>query len=307
MAETQAPQRLKSGKSTSLWLPLLHLGLRPAILCHRVLQIVHLSGKHGSPREKGFQKRREDQFAESDPPVRQVFKNLRSSIKGKAPAVAPSTKVKKMKPITKPRGRSVTPDRSVDENLLNSVCDVLPLLREVGLLKTVKSVCDYSKLLTYEFYCNLNEEIDDLTSKWCMRIFIRGDWYVFGPDVINEYYGLKPVDEDEIIEWDLVAKTLTEGVVTEWPSIDTNALSSSEFTSKFVILHRIALHNWLPSAHFHTVSKTLVGLIFRVGTKMTVDLGKRIFSHMLTLIHPREQKVKLPYPNLICGVLTSKV
>ncbi|XP_019153851.1 PREDICTED: uncharacterized protein LOC109150396 [Ipomoea nil] len=189
-----------------------------------------------------------------------------------------------MKVASKPRGRSVIPDvqnvsestdtsvykpqfvsaiaqdkwsttvrrelivqRSVDENQLNSVCDVLPLLSEVGLLKTVTSICPYSKFLTYEFYCNLNEEIDNLTGEKCQQIFIRG--------------------------------------------------KCSQFTSKFVILHRIALHNWLPSAHFHTVGKTLAALLFRVGTKMTIDLGRLIFYHILTLIHPREQKGLIPMPS----------
>ncbi|XP_019173797.1 PREDICTED: uncharacterized protein LOC109169370 [Ipomoea nil] len=248
-----------------------------------------------------------------------------------------------MKPTTRSRGRSVTLDvqaasdkpdttiykpqfvsataqgkwstmvrrelivqRSVDENQLNSVCDILPLLSEVGLMKTVTSICLYSKLLTYDFYCNLNEEIDNLTGTRCMQIFIRGKWYIFGPNMINEYYDLKGVDEDEITDWDLVARTLTGGQTPVWPTGDIDTLSNSKLTSKYVILHRIALHNWLPSAHFHTVGKQLAALLFRIGTKMSIDLGKWIFYHFLTLIHPREQKVRLPYPNLIFGVLTTQ-
>ncbi|XP_019199722.1 PREDICTED: uncharacterized protein LOC109193315 [Ipomoea nil] len=158
--------------------------------------------------------------AESDPPVQQVFKTLRSSVKNKAPATVSTTATRKMKASTTSRGMSVTPDvqaasdspdttiykpqfvsataqgkwstmvrrelivqRSVDENQLNSVCDVLPLLSEVGLMKTVTSICPYLKLLTYEFYCNLNEEIDNLTGTRWQQIFIRGKWYVFGPDM----------------------------------------------------------------------------------------------------------------------------
>ncbi|XP_019158570.1 PREDICTED: uncharacterized protein LOC109155341 [Ipomoea nil] len=272
-----------------------------------------------------------------------VFKTLRSSVKNKAPATVSTTSTRKMKPTIRSRGRSVTPDvqaasdnpdtsiykpqfvsaraqgkwstmvrrelivqRSVDENQLNSVCDILPLLSEVGLMKTITFICPYSKILTYEFFCNLNEEIDNLSRTRCMQIFIRGKWYVFGPDVINEYYGLKAVDEEEITDWDLVARTLTSGQTPVWPTGDVDTLSSSKLTSKYVILHRIALHNWLPSAHFHTVSKQLAALLFRIGTKMTIDLGKWIFYHFLTLIHPREQNARLPYPNLIFGVLTTQ-
>ncbi|XP_019186029.1 PREDICTED: uncharacterized protein LOC109180785 [Ipomoea nil] len=151
------------------------------------------------------------------------------------------------------------------------------VLSDVGLLKTVTSISPYSKLLTYEFYY-----------------------------VINEYYGLKGVDEEEITDWDLVVRTLTGGQTSAWPTGDIDTLSSSKLTSKYVILHRIALHNWLPSAHFHTVGKQLAALLFRIGTKMSIDLGSWIFYHILTLIHPQEQKVRLPFPNLIFGVLTTQ-
>ncbi|XP_019190738.1 PREDICTED: uncharacterized protein LOC109185210 [Ipomoea nil] len=189
---------------------------------------------------------------------------------------------------------------------MNSVCDILPLLSEVGLLKNVTSICLYSKLLTYEFYCNLNEEIDILTGPRPMQIFIRDKWYVFGPDMINESYGLKAVHEEAITDWNLVAKTVTGGQTDTWPTGEKDYLPSSQLTSKYVILHRLALHNWLPSAHFHTVGKQLTGLLFRIGTKMAIDLGAWIYYHILTLIHPREQKVRLPFPNLIFGVLTTQ-
>ncbi|XP_019154249.1 PREDICTED: uncharacterized protein LOC109150721 [Ipomoea nil] len=254
------------------------------------------------------------QKAKSDPPARQVFKTLRSSVKSKVPMVFPSTTSRKMKVASKPRGMSVTPD-------VQNVPTVVPESPDTSVYKpqfvsetaqdkwstmTVTSICSFSKLLTYEFYFNLNEEIENLTSEKCQQIFIRGKWHVFGPDMINQYYGLKTVEEEEISYWDLVAKTLTGGLVPVWPTGDNDTLFSSQFTSKFVMLHRISLHNWLPSAHFHTVGKILAALLFRVGTKMTIDLGRWIFYHILTLIHPMEQKVRLPYPNLIFGVLTSQ-
>ncbi|XP_019189256.1 PREDICTED: uncharacterized protein LOC109183648 [Ipomoea nil] len=280
---------------------------------------------------------------EANPPIQQVFKTLRSSVKQKGPAaVVPTSSTRKGKPSTRSKGRSITHEvqpvvstdtsiykpqfvtstaqgkwstmirrdlivqRSVDENHMNSVCDILPLLSEVRLLKTVSSICPYSMLHTYEFYCNLSEEIDNLTGPRLMQIFIRGKWYVFGPDMINEYYGLTAVHEKAITNWDSMAKTLTGGQTDTWPSGDKDHLPSSQLTSKYVILHHLALHNWLSSAHFHTVGKQLAGLLFRIGTKMAFDLGAWIYNHILTLIHPREQKVRLPFPNLIFGVLTAQ-
>ncbi|XP_019163178.1 PREDICTED: uncharacterized protein LOC109159531 [Ipomoea nil] len=284
--------------------------------------------------------------SEANPPIQQVFKTLRSSVKQKGPtavqpAAVPTSSTRK-KPSTRSRGRSITPEvqpvkgsdtsvykpqfvspaaqakwstmvrrdlivqRSVDENQLNSVCDILPLLNEVGLLKTVTAICPYSKLLTYEFYCNLNEEIDILTGPRPMQIFIREKWYFFGPDMINEYYGLTTMQEEAITDWNLVAKILTGGQIEAWPTGDKDYLQSSQLTSRYVILHRLALHNWLPSAHFHTVGKHLAGFLFQIGAKMPIDLGNWIYHHILTMIHPREQKVRLPILNLIYGILTSQ-
>ncbi|XP_019170959.1 PREDICTED: uncharacterized protein LOC109166460 [Ipomoea nil] len=192
---------------------------------------------------------------EANPPIQQVFKTLRSSVKQKGhaaapPAVVPTPSTRKGKPsILVPEvgvsllRRDLIVQRSIDENQMNSVCDILPLLSEVGLLKTVSSICLYSKLLTYEFYCNLNEDIDNLTGPRPMQIFIRGKWYVLGPDMINEYYGLSAVHEEAITDWDSVAKTLTGGQTDTWPSGDKDYLPSSQLTSKYVILHRLALHN----------------------------------------------------------------
>ncbi|XP_019197859.1 PREDICTED: uncharacterized protein LOC109191679 [Ipomoea nil] len=193
--------------------------------------------------------------------------------------------------------RDLIVQRSVDENQLNSVCEILPLLNEVGLLKSVTNICPYSKLLTYEFYCNLNDEIEILSGPRPMQIFIRERWYLFGPDMINEYYGLTVVQEDPVTDWNLVARTLTGGQTKSWPTGDKDYLQSSHLTSRYVILHRLALHNWLPSAHFHTVGKLLAGFLFRIGTKMPIDLGKWIYYHILTLIHPREQKGLEPMPS----------
>ncbi|XP_019157352.1 PREDICTED: uncharacterized protein LOC109153912 [Ipomoea nil] len=320
------------------------------------VESVDLSSPHKSEKTGGIhadvdqpekkRKSSEGVKPEENPPIQQVFKTLRSSVKQKGPAVqvtsVPAPSVKKGKPSTRSRGRSINPEvqpveetdpsvympqfvspaaqtkwstlvkrdlivqRSVDENQLHSVCDILPLVNEVGLLKTVTNICPYSKLLTYEFYCNLNDEIDILSRLRPMQIFIRGRWYVFGPDMINEYYGLTAVQEDPVTDWNLVARTLTGGQTKSWPTGDKDYLQSSHLTSRYVILHRLALHNWLPSAHFHIVGKLLAGFLFRIGTKMPLDLGKWIYYHILTLIHPREQKVRLPFPNLIFGILTTQ-
>ncbi|XP_019149883.1 PREDICTED: uncharacterized protein LOC109146688 [Ipomoea nil] len=248
------------------------------------------SGDDDAEEDQPMKKRRSADLtkAESDPPVQQVFKTLRSYVKSKVPATISTGVTRKVKGSIKTRGRSVlpviqsaaeSPDTSIYvPQFVSAAAKDKWSTMEVGLMKSITSECPYSKLLTYEFYCNLNEEIDNLSGKRCLQIFIRGKQFVFGPDVINDFYGLKAVDEEGLTDWDLIVNTLTGGQTPYWPTGDPDTLSCSQ----------------------------LAAILFRIGTKMCVDLGKWIFDHILTLIHPREKKVRLPYPNLIFGVLTAQ-
>lgn len=76
--------------------------------------------------------------------------------------------------------------------------------------------------------------------------------------MINSYYGHDCIEDEEISNWDLVAKTLTGGATTHWPSTESNVLYSADLSSKFVILHRLLTYNWIPSAHHYIVSKDLL-------------------------------------------------
>ncbi|XP_019158512.1 PREDICTED: uncharacterized protein LOC109155283 [Ipomoea nil] len=278
------------------------------------VKVVVESGEDTTDIDQPEKKRKSSEPAkpEINLPVQQVFKTLRSSIKQKSltavqPDAVPTSSARKGKPSTRSRGRSITSEVQPVEGSDTSVYKpqfVSPAAQ--GLLKIVTAICPYSKLLTYEYYSNLNNEIDILTGPRPMQIFIRGKWYIFGPDMINQYYGLTVVQEEAITDWNLVAKTLTGGQIDTWPTGDKDYLQSSQLTSRYVILHRLALHNWLPSAHFHTVGKHLAGFLYRIGTKMPIDLGNWIYNHILTMIHPREQKVRLPFPNLIYGILTTQ-
>lgn len=50
----------------------------------------------------------------------------------------------------------------------------------------------------------------------------------------------------------------------------------------------------------------LAGFLYRIGTKKQFNLGQSIFDQVITFIHLREQKVKLPFPNMIYGIITAQ-
>lgn len=144
--------------------------------------------------------------SEIDPevPICQVFRNLHSATKGKT-VVPPKSKkstptfgkkqVLSSEPgATKPEEsqpfvptsvneaveqkwelmmqRDLIIQREADIKQLNLVCDIIPLLEEIGLLSTMTNIGPYSKLLTNVFYCNLTDSINDPTSPNYYKVFI---------------------------------------------------------------------------------------------------------------------------------------
>lgn len=105
--------------------------------------------------------------------------------------------------------RELILQRNMDIDKLSSICDVVPLLQEVGLLSIVENVGPYSKLLTCEFYCNLTNSMNDATSPRHYNVFIRGKWYTFSPQVINEFYGLEAKPMEKLTNWDQIDRAIT--------------------------------------------------------------------------------------------------
>lgn len=54
-------------------------------------------------------------------------------------------------------------------------------------MQIVEIMGPYSKLLTVEFYCNMNS-VNDPTNKKYYKVFIIGKWYKLSPTMINDFY-----------------------------------------------------------------------------------------------------------------------
>ena len=82
-----------------------------------------------------------------------------------------------------------------------------------------------------------------------------------------------------------------------------NVITSDVLTSKYSILHKIAIANWLPRLHISNVSKDLAVLLFAIGTGEDFDLAKVIFQVIKSNAESKNTVNVLPYPSLIFEIL----
>ena len=68
-----------------------------------------------------------------------------------------------------------------------------------------------------------------------------------------------------------VAVELTSSALSHWPT--ENAIASAVLTSKYSILHKIAIANWLPRVHISSVSRDLFVLLFVIGIGKEFDMA----------------------------------
>lgn len=150
---------------------------------------------------------------------------------------------------------------------------------ELGLGKTVLNVPSYVLKVVLEFYTNLLSDITDLPPEVAYTTFARGEFVKFSPEVINQFLGtiIFPGPSPSGV-MDIVVSELTGGVVCTWPQ--TGRVRASALSHRYSVLHKIALHNWLPSAHRSTIHSEVALLLYNVVTKGCIDFGQLVFDHV---------------------------
>ncbi|XP_050919703.1 uncharacterized protein LOC127137275 [Lathyrus oleraceus] len=181
-------------------------------------------------------------------------------------------------------------ERELAQNVLDCK-DLMDLIQEVGLTKTVTQFSKCYEMLVKEFIVNLSEECVDGKSKEFRKVYVRGKCVNFSPSVINKYLG-KPDEAQPELE------------VRKWPL--KGKLVASTLSVKYTMLHKIGAANWVPTNHKSTVAVMLGKFIYVVGTKAKFDYGSYIFDQ--TLKHARSFSVKDPIasPSLICGIVLNQ-
>ncbi|XP_050920360.1 uncharacterized protein LOC127137995 [Lathyrus oleraceus] len=169
--------------------------------------------------------------------------------------------------------------------------DIMDLIQEAGLMKTVTQFSKCYEMLVKEFIVNLSEECADGKSKEFRKVYVRDKCVNFFPSVINKYLG-RPDEAQPELE---VRKLSLKG-----------KLVASKLSVKYAILHKIGAANWVPTNHKSTVVVMLGKFIYAVGTKAKFDYGSYIVYQ--TLKHAGSFSVKGPiaFPSLICGIILNQ-
>ncbi|XP_050874964.1 uncharacterized protein LOC127078562 [Lathyrus oleraceus] len=181
-------------------------------------------------------------------------------------------------------------ERELAQNVLDCK-DIMDLIQEAGLIKTVTPFSKCYEMLVKEFIVNLSEEYVDGKSKEFRKVYVRGKCVNFSPSVINKYLG-RPDEAQPELE------------VRKWPL--KGKLVASKLSVKYAMLHKIGAANWVPTNHKSTVAVILGKFIYIVGTKAKFDYGSYIFYQ--TLKHAGSFSVKGPiaFPSLICGIVLNQ-
>jgi hypothetical protein len=180
--------------------------------------------------------------------------------------------------------------------------DVIELIKEAGLMKTVHKLGNCYEKLVKEFLVNIPEDCDDPMSDEFQTVYVRGEKIKFSPKVINDYMGIVKEECEELRASDnQICKVLTANQIKTWPK--KGKISSGKLSVKYAILNRIAACNWVPTTHSSDIATTLGRLIYVVGTRKKFDFGTYIFEQ--TVKHGKTLAVKLPiaFPTLLCDII----
>ncbi|KAK2426461.1 hypothetical protein QL285_025129 [Trifolium repens] len=180
--------------------------------------------------------------------------------------------------------------------------EVMDLILQAGLMKTVSGIGRCYEKLVKEFIVNIGEDCDNKLSKEYHQVFVRGKCVQFSPAVINAYLGrreygypgFEPTNNQ-------VCKTITANQVKVWPL--KGKVPSVMLSIKYAILNRIGAVNWVPTSHTSTIATGLAKFIYAIGTGANVDYGSLIFDQIVE--HGKSWAIKLAvsFPTLICEII----
>ncbi|XP_019154358.1 PREDICTED: uncharacterized protein LOC109150835 [Ipomoea nil] len=185
---------------------------------------------------------------------------------------------------------------------LNKHDQIREILTKNHLLGSVTNIEAYDEQVVQEFYSNLTKDITISTSPMYGKIYLRGKYYEFNPDIINNHINTTEGEERILLANDEVNQELTAGNV----NLEKNKIKAASLTSKYAVLQKIALANWMPSLHESTLKRSLADLLYKIGKGIKVDLGNLIYTQVTNLAENKGTKACLIFPNLICSVLAKQ-
>ncbi|KAK2358673.1 hypothetical protein QL285_095841 [Trifolium repens] len=197
--------------------------------------------------------------------------------------------------------RRLALERELSEEALECK-EVMDLIHQAGLIKTVCGLGKCYEKLVKEFIVNIGEDCDNRLSKEFHQVFVRGKCVNFSPTVINGYLGRK---EDGYPGFEptnnQVCKTITANQVKVWPL--KGKVPSAMLSVKYAILNRIGAINWVPTTHSSTIATSLAKFVYAIGTSADVDYGSLIFDQIVEHGKSWAMKLVISFPTIISGII----
>ncbi|XP_058765555.1 uncharacterized protein LOC131639057 [Vicia villosa] len=192
-------------------------------------------------------------------------------------------------------------ERELASNALENK-EILDLIQEAGLLKTICNLPKCYEKLVKEFVVNLSEDCGNNRSVDFRKMFVRGKCVPFSPSVNNKF--LERIDEAQTeleVTDNKFCQVITAKQVNNWPLKEK--LTASKLSIKYAMLHKIGAANWVSTNHKSTISTVLGRFLYVVGTKAKFDYGTYIFDQ--TMKHAGSFSIKGPiaFPSLLCDVV----
>lgn len=183
--------------------------------------------------------------------------------------------------------------------------EVLSLIQEVGLMKTVTGFGKCYEMLVKEFIVNISKECENKRSKEFRKVYVKGRCVDFSLELINSFFGRNEEEQAEIeVSNNVICKEITTKQVKEYPRKEK--LSASALSVKYIVLYRIGDANWVPTNPTSNIATGLGKFTYIVGTKSNFDFGSYVFDQ--TMKHVESYAVKMPiaFPSLIFRVIMSQ-
>ena len=187
----------------------------------------------------------------------------------------------------------------------SKIKEVMKMIKEAGLMKTVCKLGDCYEKLVKEFVVNIPANCDNPLSKEYQKVYVREECVNFSPNIINNFLeaDVKGVAEVEATD-NQISQEITANQVMIWPK--KGKISSGKLSVKYAILNRIGAANWVPTTRSSNIATGLAKFIYAIGTKTKIDIGRYVFDQ--TVKHAKTDAVKFPFafPTLMCNIMLSQ-
>ncbi|XP_057452952.1 uncharacterized protein LOC130744818 [Lotus japonicus] len=197
--------------------------------------------------------------------------------------------------------RRIVFQRELSEEAL-SYTEIIGLLEQAGLMKTVKGLDKCFIQLIREFIVNIHSNCDNEDIIEYIKVFVRGKGADFSLEVINTYLGRSPdVVTEQELDLDRVANTLTGKSIKKWPK--KGLLPYGKLTAKYAVLYKIVTENWMATQHLSGVTPPLAIILYLIRTGGDFDFGNFVYEQTLKLAGSFAVKLPILFPCLLSRLI----